>query len=90
MTDQSCAALPSSDAACRLVAGDLSAIPKVLGTLALRTGLCAGGMLIAGAREHVVRDAFGAAMAIEAFVLGWAAVKTYQAAAAAAAGGAGG
>lgn len=74
-----CAVLPSSDAACRLLAGDMSAIPKVLGTTAIRTALCAAGLLLVGEREHVIRNAFGAAAAIEVFVMGWAAVKTYQA-----------
>jgi hypothetical protein len=72
-----CPSVPSAEAAYRLVAGDASAIPAVLGTMALRGGLIAAGVLLAGQREHVFRSSVAGAIAIEAFVLAWAAYKTH-------------
>jgi len=63
--------LPSAAAAGKLVRGDLSALPAVMLTTAMRAGLIGVGMLLAGEREHVPRNAIGGALAIEAFVLGW-------------------
>lgn len=70
-----CAALPSSDAACDLVQGNVSALPKVLGTTLLRGGLIAAGLYVAGERAHLLRNSVAGALAIEVFVLGWALFK---------------
>lgn len=77
MNEGLCASLPSSKAAYRLVAGDISAVPAVLGTMAGRAGLLAIGMYAFGARDRLVLNALGGALAIEAFVLGHAAYRTY-------------
>jgi hypothetical protein len=63
-----CAPLPSGDAACALVHGDDA-------RQALRTGLIAAGIYAAGERKNLLRNSVGGALAIEAFVLGWAYFK---------------
>jgi hypothetical protein len=70
-----CAALPSGSAAFDLVSGDWSAIVPVIGYTAARAALIGIGMAVAGEREHIVRNAVGGAIAIEGFVLVWAAFK---------------
>ena len=74
-----CITLPSSDAAVRLVRGDVvTGLPGVIGTGLLRAALIMGGLYVAGERAHLVRNALGASAAIEAFVLAWVAVKNAQ------------
>jgi hypothetical protein len=70
-----CEELPSSAAACELVEGNLSAVPKVLLTTGLRAGLIAAGMYALGERQNLLRNSVGGALAIEAFVLAWAYFK---------------
>jgi hypothetical protein len=70
-----CAALPSGSAAVDLMGGDLRALPAVVATTAARAALIGAGMAVAGERAHVVRNAVAGALAIEVFVLGWAAWK---------------
>ena len=41
-------------------------------------GLVAAGLLVAGERTHVVRNAVAGSLAIEAFVLSWAAWKLHR------------
>jgi hypothetical protein len=72
-----CAALPSGQAAAKLVAGDWEAIVPVIGYTAVRGALIAVGLAVAGEREHIVRNAISGTLAIETFVLGWAAIKEY-------------
>jgi len=67
------AALPSGSSAAALVGGDLSALPIAVGHTLVRAALVGTGLLIAGEREHVIRNAVAGSLAIEAFVLGWAA-----------------
>jgi hypothetical protein len=74
----SCPALPSGSAAAALLDGDLTAIGPTIGYTGLRAVLIATGMVLAGEREHVVRNAVAGSLAIEAFVLGWAAWKRKQ------------
>lgn len=64
--------LPSGDSAGRLVEGDVGALPTVLLHWGVRTGLVAAGLYAVGARDHLLRNAFAASTAIEAFVVGWA------------------
>lgn len=64
--------LPSGDSAGRLVEGDTSALPVFLLHWGVRTGLVAAGLYAVGARDHLLRNAFAASTAIEAFVVGWA------------------
>jgi hypothetical protein len=70
-----CEQPPSSAAACELVEGNLSALPKVLVTTILRAGLIGVGMYALGERQHLARNALAGAMATEMFLLGWAYVK---------------
>ncbi len=70
-----CAALPSGRAAYDLVDGDWSALAPVVGYTAARAALIAVGMVIAGEREHIIRNALAGAVGIEAFVLVWALIK---------------
>lgn len=67
------AALPSGSSASALIGGDWSALPLAVGHTLLRSMLVGTGLLVAGEREHVIRNAVAGSLAIEAFVLGWAA-----------------
>jgi hypothetical protein len=67
-----CPALPSGTSAYRLVSGDPSGVPGVIGHTVARAALIGTGMAVAGERRHLVRNAIGGALAIEAFVLVWA------------------
>lgn len=73
-----CSALPSGSSAVALLGGDLSALPGVIGYTAVRGALIGAGLFVAGEREHLVRNAAAGALAIEVFVLGWAAWKRRQ------------
>ncbi|MFZ1005932.1 MAG: hypothetical protein WAN65_03790 [Candidatus Sulfotelmatobacter sp.] len=75
LTAPRCAALPSGQAVFNLVSGDWTALPAVVGTAAARAVLVGTGMALAGEREHLVRNALGGALAIEAFVFAWALYK---------------
>jgi hypothetical protein len=70
-----CPALPSGSSAVALLSGDMSALPVAIGHTILRAGLVGSGLLIAGERAHVIRNAIAGSLAIETFVLGWAAWK---------------
>jgi hypothetical protein len=72
-----CAALPSGPPAVALVSGDLRALPAVLGTTVARAALIATGLIVAGERTpaRLVKNAVAGSLAIEAFVIGWAAWK---------------
>jgi hypothetical protein len=70
-----CPALPSGSSAVALLSGDLRALPVAVAHTVLRSGLVGAGMLVAGERKHVVRNAIAGSLAIEAFVLAWAAWK---------------
>jgi len=73
-----CAALPSGSSAVAVVSGDWSALPLAVAHTVLRAGLVGAGLLVAGERTHVVRNAVAGSLAIEAFVLGWAAWKLHH------------
>jgi hypothetical protein len=72
------AALPSGPPATALLSGDWSALPSVLGTTVARAALVGTGLLAVGERTHVARNAAAGAIAIEVFVLAWAAWKLRQ------------
>jgi len=67
--------LPSARAAADLVAGQPGALLDVAGTLALRSALIAAGLFLAGERRALVKKSLYAALAIEAFVIGYAYMK---------------
>jgi len=69
------AALPSGSSAAALIGGDWSALPVAVLHTAVRAALVGTGLLVAGERAHVVRNAVAGSLAIEAFVLSWAAWK---------------
>ena len=69
------AALPSGSSAADLLAGDWSALPLVVGSTLARAALVGSGLIVAGERTHVVRNAVAGALAIETFVFVWAAWK---------------
>jgi len=69
------AALPSGTSAARLIAGDASALPLAVLHTALRAALVGSGLYLAGERANVVRNAVAGSLAIESFVLAWAAWK---------------
>lgn len=75
VTQGSRCTLPSADSACRLMSGDLSAIPSAAFHTIGRAALIAVGIYAAGERDpgKLARYSFGAAVAIEAFALAWAA-----------------
>jgi hypothetical protein len=75
LSDPMCPALPSGSSAVALLGGDWNALPGVVGYTILRGALIGAGMLAAGERKHVVRNAVAGTLAIEAFVIGWAAWK---------------
>ena len=72
------AALPSGSSAAALIGGDWSALPLAVAHTVLRSGLVGAGLLVAGERTHVVRNAVAGSLAIEAFVLSWAAWKRWH------------
>lgn len=68
--------LPSSDSARDLVAGDWTAVPRVLGHMGGRAALMTPGMALAGIRgKHLVLGALGASLSIELFALAWFAIQ---------------
>lgn len=69
-------ALPSASSALALMNGEPGALPLVLAHTALRAGIIGAGLLVAGVpRRQIVRHALVSSLAIEAFVLGWAAYQ---------------
>ncbi len=66
--------LPSGESAEQLVAGDISALPKVAFHTATRAGLIGLAMYLAGmhAPKLLLRYSVAGALGIEAFVLLWA------------------
>lgn len=74
MSESMC--LPSGDAAISLMQGQVSAVPKVAGTMAVRGALMAGGLYVAGARgRSLLVYTLAAATAVEIGVLLWAAYR---------------
>jgi hypothetical protein len=61
--------LPSQQAAADLLEGRPGAIGDVLATMLGRAVILGLGMYAAGERKHLVRNAVGATLAVEAFVL---------------------
>lgn len=61
--------LPSGEAACRLVEGDLSAIPPTVAWTGVRAGAIAAGLWLFGERKHVLAKALAGAVAVEVVVL---------------------
>ena len=72
------AALPSGSSAAALLSGDMSALPIAVAHTVVRAALVGAGLLIAGERAHVIRNAVAGSLAIETFVLGWAAWKLHR------------
>lgn len=68
-------ALPSASSALALMNGEPGALPLVVAHTALRAGIIGAGLYVAGHRCHLVRTAVVSSLAIEAFVLGWAAYQ---------------
>jgi len=73
-------ALPSATSALALVNGEPGALPMVIAHTTLRATIIGFGLLVSGQRQGVVRNALVASLAIEAFVLGWAAWQKSRAA----------
>jgi hypothetical protein len=65
--------LPSAASAMSLVQGEPGALPLVLAHVGMRAGIIGVGLLVSGQRANVLRTALVSSLAIEAFVLGWAA-----------------
>jgi len=61
--------LPSGEAACRLVAGDVSAIPPTIAWTGVRAAAIAAGLYLFGERKHVAARALAGAVAVEVVVL---------------------
>ena len=72
------AALPSGSSAEALVGGDWKALPLAVGHTIVRAALVGAGLFAAGERAHVVKKAVAGSLAIETFVLVWAAWKRQQ------------
>ena len=68
-------ALPSASSALSLVNGEPGALGLVVAHTALRAGIIGIGLLVAGQRKQVVKNAIISSLAIETFVLGWAAYQ---------------
>lgn len=70
-------ALPSASSALALMNGEPGALPLVLAHTALRAGIIATGLFIAGGipPKQIAKTALVSSLAIEAFVLGWAAYQ---------------
>lgn len=65
--------LPSAASAMALVSGVPGSLPMVMAHTAMRAGIIGVGLVVSGQRQHVVRTALVSSLAIEAFVLAWAA-----------------
>lgn len=65
------APLPSAESAAALVRNEPGAIGSVARDVALRGVLIGIGMAALGQRDHLIRNALGGSLAIEAFVLIW-------------------
>lgn len=65
--------LPSGTAAKALVKGEPGALGPVIGYTLLRSVLIGAGLYAAGQRQQLVKSAVSASVAIELFVLWWAA-----------------
>lgn len=63
---------PPSDAARRMLDGNLGGLVESLAWTAARAGLLSAGMYVAGERDELWRKAFAGSLAVEAFVVGWA------------------
>lgn len=71
--------LPSGDAAVSLARGNVAAIPKVVGTMAIRGALAGSGLYLAGARgKNLLVYTVAAAAAIEVGVVAWAAYRVWK------------
>lgn len=68
-------ALPSASSALALVSGQPGALPLVIAHTGLRAGIIAVGLTISGQRRGVFRNALVSSLAIETFVLLWAAYQ---------------
>jgi hypothetical protein len=66
--------LPSAASAMALVSGTPGALPLVIGHTCMRAGIISVGLLLSGQRGGIVRTALVSSLAIEAFVLAWAAL----------------
>jgi hypothetical protein len=67
------AALPSGDAAIRLVRGEPGAVFAVAGTMLARSALIGTGLAVAGFRGgDLLKGTIAAGLAVETFVLAWA------------------
>jgi hypothetical protein len=70
--------LPSAASAMALVSGVPGALPLVIGHTCMRAGIISVGLLLSGQRGGIVRTALVSSLAIEAFVLAWAAIAAKQ------------
>lgn len=70
-------ALPSASSALALMNGEPGALPLVLAHTALRAGIIGVGLVVAGGLppRKIAKTALVSSLAIEAFVLGWAAYQ---------------
>jgi len=75
-----CAALPSGQAAADLWAGDRTAIARIAWYTGVRALLIGAGLWVVGSRRNLVRSSVAGALAVEAYVLVWAAQKKKEAA----------
>lgn len=73
-------ALPSASSALALVNGEPGALPLVIAHTGLRAGIIAVGLTVSGQRSGVFKNALISSLAIETFVLLWAAYQKSQAA----------
>lgn len=64
-----CASLPSSTSVSDMLDGKFDGFVGSIVSTAVRGGLIAGGLYIAGDRKHLWRDALAGALAIETFVI---------------------
>ena len=69
------ATLPSAGSAMALVNGEPGALPLVVCHTVVRAGIIGVGLAIGGQRTKLVRTALAGSLAIEAFVLCWAAYQ---------------
>lgn len=73
--DPFCPSLPSSEHAYSLVKGEPKAILGVAGTTLFRAALIGLGIGLMGDRKHLVKNSIAGAVSVEAFVIGWIALK---------------
>lgn len=73
-TDTTGETFPPTDAARRMLDGEIGGVIESVAWTVARAGLLAAGMHLAGERGGILKDAISGSLAVESFVVAWAAL----------------